>query len=115
MAIQNEVFKFVAEIELDEKTTREFTEALKEANDRCDELRQTIAKNQKDLMKMSAAGKNTKESKTLKAESDRMAEEISAELEAMTESLANEIESDTDSKIRYRPTENRTECCRTVC
>lgn len=66
-------------------------------------------------MKMSAAGKNTKESKTLKAESDRMAEEISAELEAMAESLASEIESDTDSKIRYRPTENRTECCRTVC
>lgn len=54
MAIQNEVFKFVAEMELDEKTTQEFTEALKMANDSCDELQQTIAKNQKDLMKMSA-------------------------------------------------------------
>ena len=28
MAIQNEVFKFVAEIELDEKTINEFTAAL---------------------------------------------------------------------------------------
>ena len=69
MAIQNEVFKFVAEMELDEKTTQEFTEALKMANDSCDELRQTIAKNQKELMKMSAAGKeNTEEFKALKKE-----------------------------------------------
>lgn len=69
MAIQNEVFKFVAEMELDEKTTEEFTKALKVANDHCDELRQTIAKNQKELMKMSAAGKeNTEEFKALKKE-----------------------------------------------
>lgn len=69
MSIQNEVFKFVAEIELDEKTTNEFTAALKTANDHCDELRQTIAKNQKDLMKLSAAGKeNTDEFKALKKE-----------------------------------------------
>ena len=69
MAIQNEVFKFVAEIELDEKTINEFTAALKTANDHCDELRQTIAKNQKDLMKMSAAGKeNTEKFKSLKKE-----------------------------------------------
>lgn len=69
MAIQNEVFKFVAEIELDEKTTQEFTAALKVANDHCDELRQTIAKNQKELMRMSAAGKeNTEEYKALKKE-----------------------------------------------
>ena len=69
MAIQNEVFKFVAEIELDEKTINEFTAALKTANDHCDELRQTIAKNQKDLMKLSAAGKeNTDEFKALKKE-----------------------------------------------
>lgn len=69
MAIQNEVFKFVAEVELDEKTTEEFTKALKVANDHCDELRQTIAKNQKELMKMSAAGKeNTEEFKALKKE-----------------------------------------------
>lgn len=69
MAIHNEVFKFVAEVELDEKTTEEFTKALKVANDHCDELRQTIAKNQKELMKMSAAGKeNTEEFKALKKE-----------------------------------------------
>lgn len=53
MVIQNEMFKFATEIELDEKTINEFTAALKTANNHCGELRQTIAKNQKDLMKMS--------------------------------------------------------------
>lgn len=69
MAIQNEVVKFVAEMELDENTVKEFTSGLKMANDHCDELRKTIAANQKELMKLSAAGKeNTDEFKNLKRE-----------------------------------------------
>lgn len=69
MAIQNEVVKFVAEMELDENTVKELTSGLKMANDHCDELRKTIAANQKELMKLSAAGKeNTDEFKNLKRE-----------------------------------------------
>lgn len=69
MAIQNEVVKFVAEMELDENTVKEFTFGLKMANDHCDELRKMIAANQKELMKLSAAGKeNTDEFKNMKRE-----------------------------------------------
>ncbi len=69
MAMQNEVVKFVAEMELDENTVKKFTSGLKMANDHCDELRKTIAANQKELMKLSAAGKeNTDEFKNLKKE-----------------------------------------------
>lgn len=57
MAIQNEVFKFVAELELDEKTKDEFTKGLKDANDRCDALRKSIVDQQKELLKLAAAGK----------------------------------------------------------
>ena len=57
MAIQNEVFKFVAELELDEKTKDEFTKGLKDANDRCDALRKSIVDQQKELLKLAAVGK----------------------------------------------------------
>lgn len=57
MAIQNEVFKFVAELELDEKTKDEFTKGLKDANARCDALRKSIVDQQKELLKLAAAGK----------------------------------------------------------
>ena len=57
MAIQNEVFKFVAEIELDEKTKDEFTKGLKDANARCDALRKSIVDQQKELLKLAAVGK----------------------------------------------------------
>ena len=66
MAIEHEIIKFVAEMELDPQTTAKFTNGLKEANDECASLRQTIVKTQKDLMEMKAAGKeNSKEYKDL--------------------------------------------------
>lgn len=66
MAIEHEIIKFVAEMELDPQTTAKFTNGLKEANDECASLRQTIVKTQKDLMEMKASGKeNSKEYKDL--------------------------------------------------
>ena len=57
MAIENEIVKFVAEMELDPKTTAQFTQGLKDSNDKCTELRKTIVDTQKKLMEMKAAGK----------------------------------------------------------
>lgn len=56
MAIEHEIVKFVAEMELDAKTTAQFTQGLKDANDECDALRKTIVDTQKKLMAMKAAG-----------------------------------------------------------
>ena len=53
-------------MELDPQTTAKFTNGLKETNDECASLRQTIVKTQKALMEMKAAGKeNSKEYKDL--------------------------------------------------
>lgn len=56
MAIEHEIVKFVAEMELDAKTTAQFTQGLKDANNECDTLRKTIVDTQKKLMAMKAAG-----------------------------------------------------------
>ena len=61
MAIENEIVKFVAEMELDPATSAKFTEGLKEANDECASLRKTITDTQKSLMEMKAAGKDNSE------------------------------------------------------
>ena len=66
MAIENEIVKFVAEMQLDDKTTTEFTEGLKNANKECADLRKSITDTQKALMQMKAAGKeNSEEYKNL--------------------------------------------------
>ena len=57
MAIEHEIVKFVAEMELDPKTTAQFTQGLKDSNDKCAELRKTIVDTQKKLMKMKSEGK----------------------------------------------------------
>lgn len=68
MAIENEIVKFVAEMQLDDKTTTEFTEGLKNANKECADLRKSITDTQKALMQMKAAGKeNSEEYKNLEA------------------------------------------------
>ena len=61
MAIENEIVKFVAELELDPATTEKFTKGLKEANGECASLRKTITDTQKSLMEMKAAGKDNSE------------------------------------------------------
>ena len=57
MAIEHEIVKFVAEMELDANTTAQFTQGLKDSNDKCAELRKTIVDTQKKLMEMKSAGK----------------------------------------------------------
>lgn len=69
MAIEHEIVKFVAEMELDPETTAKFTSGLKDANEKCAELRKTIASTQKKLMEMKSAGKeNSEEYKALEKE-----------------------------------------------
>ena len=69
MAIENEIVRFVAELELDQATKDKFTKGLKEANDECADLRKTIVNTQKSLMDLKAAGKeNSEEYKALEKE-----------------------------------------------
>ena len=69
MAIEHEIVRFVAEMELDPETTAKFTSGLKDANAKCAELRKTIASTQKKLMEMKSAGKeNSEEYKALEKE-----------------------------------------------
>lgn len=69
MAIEHEIVRFVAEMELDPETTAKFTSGLKDANGKCAELRKTIASTQKKLMELKTAGKeNSEEYKALEKE-----------------------------------------------
>ena len=73
MAIEHEIVRFVAEMELDPETTAKFTSGLKDANEKCTSLRKTIASTQKELMEMKAAGKeNSEEYKNLEKELGRL-------------------------------------------
>ncbi len=69
MAIEHEIVKFIAEMELDQTAMDKFTKGLKDANDECASLRKTIASTQKSLMEMKTAGKeNSEEYKALEKE-----------------------------------------------
>lgn len=69
MAIEHEIVKFIAEMELDQTTMDNFTKGLKDANNECASLRKTIASTQKSLMEMKTAGKeNSEEYKALEKE-----------------------------------------------
>ena len=61
MAIENEIVRFVAELELDQATKDKFIAGLEEANKNCADLRKTIADTQKSLMEMKSAGKENSE------------------------------------------------------
>ena len=61
MAIEHEVVKFIAEIDLDEKDKEAFTRALKESNAEAAKLRKTIAETEAAMAKLSAAGKKDSE------------------------------------------------------
>lgn len=57
MAIENEVVKFIAEIDLDPQDREAFTKALKDCNTEAATLRKTIAETETAMAKLGAAGK----------------------------------------------------------
>lgn len=54
MAIENELVKFIAEIELDPATSAKFTQSLRETNQSCSDLRKEITKTSNQLAVMKA-------------------------------------------------------------
>ena len=61
MAIEHEVVKFVAEIDLDPQDKEAFTRALKDSNEQCAALRKTIAETELAMSKLGSAGKKDSE------------------------------------------------------
>ena len=57
MAIQNEIIKVIAQVELDEQGHEEAAENLKNRNDKCAVLRKEIEKTETEMTKLAAAGK----------------------------------------------------------
>jgi len=56
MAIENELVKFIAEIELDPETSAKFTQSLRDANQSCSDLRKEITKTSNQLAALKAKG-----------------------------------------------------------
>lgn len=66
MAVENEIVRFIAEIDLDPQDAAAFTANLKKADEDCEALRQTIAKTSMEMAAMRARGEeNTEEYKKL--------------------------------------------------
>lgn len=61
MAIENEVVRFIAEVELDPQDAAAFSANLEKANAECEELRQTIAKTSAQMAQMRARGEENSE------------------------------------------------------
>ena len=61
MAVENEIVRFIAEIDLDPQDAAAFTENLKKANEDCETLRQTIAKTHAEMATMKARGEENSE------------------------------------------------------
>lgn len=81
MAIENEVVRFIAEIELDPQDKAAFSKALQEANDSCDELRKSISDTANQMAKLRAEGKENSDEfkkleKNLQANRDKLKESI---------------------------------------
>lgn len=75
--IDNEIVKFIAEIELDPQKAAEATAALEAAEQRCAKLRDTISKTAQKMDELRAAGKeNTKEYKQLDEEMKQLVEDM---------------------------------------
>lgn len=81
MAIENEVVRFIAEIELDPQDKAAFSKALQEASDSCDELRKSISDTANQMAKLRAEGKENSDEfkkleKNLQANRDKLKESI---------------------------------------
>lgn len=62
MAIENEIVRFIAEMELDPQDQAKFVEGLRKAEDQCESLRKAISDTGNEMAKMKAEGKeNTAE------------------------------------------------------
>lgn len=80
MAIENEVVRFIAEVELDPQDAAAFSANLEKANAECEELRQTIAKTSAQMAQMRARGEENSEeykklTETLKASHKQLKEQ----------------------------------------
>ena len=58
MAIENEIVRFIAEMELDPQDQAKFVEGLKKAEDQCESLRKAISDTGNEMAKMKAEGKD---------------------------------------------------------
>ena len=68
MSVENEIVRFIAEVELDPQDAAAFTANLQKAEQDCETLRQTIAKTHQEMAVMRAKGaENTEEYKKLSA------------------------------------------------
>ncbi len=66
MAIEHEIVRFIAEMELDEQDISAFRAGLKGAEEQCESLRKAIASTGNQMAKLKAAGKeNSAEYKKL--------------------------------------------------
>lgn len=62
MAIENEIVRFIAEMELDPQDQAKFVEGLRQAESQCESLRKAISDTGNEMAKMKAEGKeNTAE------------------------------------------------------
>ena len=62
MAIENEIVRFIAEMELDPQDQAKFVEGLRQAEEQCESLRKAISDTGNEMVKMKAEGKeNTAE------------------------------------------------------
>ena len=62
MAIENEIVRFIAEMELDQQDAAKFTEGLRSAEEQCESLRKAISDTTNQMARLKAAGKeNTDE------------------------------------------------------
>lgn len=61
MAVENEVVRFIAQIDLDPQDQAAFTANLKKASDSCEELRQTISQTSQAMAQMRARGEENSE------------------------------------------------------
>lgn len=79
MAIEDEMVRFIAKIDLDPEDAAAFTKGLKEANDQCEYLRGTIAETAQKMVEMRARGEeNSDEFKTLKSNLEDARNELKA-------------------------------------
>ena len=62
MAVENEIVRFIAEMDLDPQDVAKFTEGLRSAEDQCESLRKAISDTTTQMAKLKAEGKeNTQE------------------------------------------------------
>lgn len=79
MAIEDEMVRFIAKIDLDPEDAAAFTKGLKDANDQCEYLRSTIADTAQKMVEMRARGEeNSDEFKTLKSNLEDARNELKA-------------------------------------